>query len=172
MKKWIAASSCAMVMSLTMVSAQAQNPQQTPVQPPVTPGERSAQPQTPTTPGAPAGTTTQAETITLTGCIANAAAASPAAAASNPSFELTVMDNAAATGSAASRPTGTSGSATAAAPGTSTYKLSGTTNFSQYAGKRVEVKGTKVEASATPAAAHGSNEIRVTTVREVEGTCN
>jgi hypothetical protein len=177
MKKWIAGSSCAMVLSLTIVSAQAQNPQQQPVQPPVAPGERAPEPQQPATPRAPATSAAQAETITLTGCIANAAAASPAAAAANPSFELTVMDASAS----AARPTGTSGSASTPAAPINTgavahpatkYKLSGTTNFTQYSGKRVEVRGTKVEASAAAAASPGMQEFRVTTVREVEGACN
>jgi hypothetical protein len=176
MTKWIVGSSVAAAFSIAIVSAQV--PSQAPTQSPVpTTREQSASPADQTR-----STTAAAETITLSGCVANAAGAaeaSPAAGAAaekSDQFVLNVMPQAPAPAAgAAAGAIGTSGSADA----TMKYNLTGNASLAQYVGKRVEITGTKVEAkgtsgSAADAEAHTSaaQDFRVVSIKPAEGECH
>jgi len=175
MTKWIVGNACAAVtLSFTLVSAQAPNQQPQPAQTDVQQGQTRSD----TAPAASA----QRETITLHGCIANATGgagsvtAAPggvsASAGRTDQFTLTEMP---ATGAASSSAVGTSGRPAMK------YNLTGSTNLSQYVGKRVEVTGTKVDArgiagsgassSAAGAISAPPQDFRVASVRVVEGDC-
>jgi hypothetical protein len=179
MTKWIVRSSFALALSVAAVHAQA--PSQAPTQSPV--GSTQQQGSNPAADQA-RPTAAQPETITLSGCVANAteasasAAAAPtdagASAARTDQFVLNIMP---ASGASSTTVAGTSGRADA----TMKYNLTGNATLSQYVGKRVEITGNKLEAKATAGAAAGGapteahttapQDFRVVSVKTIEGEC-
>ena len=186
MTKWIAGSSFALALSVAAVHAQA--PSQAPTQSPV--GATQQQGSAPAADQA-RPTAAQPETMTLTGCVANAtetsvsagvgaagAGAAPSGAAASAArtdqFVLNIMP---AGGASSTTVAGTSGRADA----TMKYNLTGNATLSQYVGKRVEITGMKAEAKATagtvaggaPTEAHTTapQDFRVVSVKTIEGEC-
>ena len=166
MTKWIVGTSCAVLLSATMAGAQ-QNPQPGGIAPADPRPDTAAPTQTqqPATPSAPAVASAAVEMTTISGCLANGTGTPQ-------QFELSVVGAAAPGSRTSAGAVGTSGSTA-----TTKYRLMGGDNLTQYNGKRIEVRGTKVEAhggseigaavanSATPTA----QDFRVTSVKEVTG---